>query len=334
MKVGFKIIINLLICTYSFSLFAQNETNIYVSAHQDDWQLFMNPNAFNSVKNSNNKVVFIHTTAGDAGVGMGNDNFYLAREKGSLRAIRFMSSAFNSGVGSGTNMNETKVTINGHTILKYIDGNTVAYFLRLPDGNFDGSGYALHDYKSLEKLYNGSISNISAIDSSTTYNSLADLQETLRSIVVLESANLKNVKFNLADDDSSINPKDHSDHLNSSLIMQDIANTIGDITINLYTDYSISSKAQNLFGRDYRISAGTWGATASGLSDNFHSSTWDSDHNDYLGKQYYRTIKISNYSRNEIDSPNSGANDNIFIRYFLGCKSLFTKVVNRFSIHS
>ena len=330
MKIAFKVTINLLICTYSFSLFAQNETGFYVSAHPDDWQLFMNPNAYNSVKNSDKKVVFIHTTAGDAGSGTGNNNYFLAREEGSLRAIRFMSSTFTSEDESGTNMKEIYVAINGHTILKYVDGSTVAYFLRLPDGQFDGSGYELHDFKSMEKLKNGSISNIPAIDGSTTYNSWDDLQETLRSIVVLESDNLKNVKFNLADDDSSINPKDHSDHLNSSLIMQDIANNIGGITINLYTDYSTDAKEQNVFSHDYLVSAGTWGATASGLSDNFHSSTWETGHTDYLGKQYYRTIKSSNSSRNESDDPNSGANDNIFIRYILGCKSFFTMFENRF----
>ncbi len=62
-------IIGLIIFSISFNIEAQNTTNVFVSAHPDDWQLFMNPNAYNSVKTPNEKVVFIHTTAGDAGQG-------------------------------------------------------------------------------------------------------------------------------------------------------------------------------------------------------------------------------------------------------------------------
>jgi hypothetical protein len=46
--------------------------SFYFSAHQDDWQLFMNPSAFRDVLEGNTKCVFIHMTAGDAGLGTGN----------------------------------------------------------------------------------------------------------------------------------------------------------------------------------------------------------------------------------------------------------------------
>ena len=60
--------------------------------------------------------------------------------------------------------------------------------------------------------------------------------------------------------------------------------------MNLYTEYHTNSLSQNVFGSDYLVSAGTWGATASGLSDYFHGSTWDNSHNAWIGKQYYRRI--------------------------------------------
>ncbi len=41
--------------------------SIYVVAHQDDWQLFMTPDAYNDLIDSDKKTVFIYTTAGDAG---------------------------------------------------------------------------------------------------------------------------------------------------------------------------------------------------------------------------------------------------------------------------
>ncbi len=292
------------LCFLSFFYLSQAQnTSVYVSAHADDWQLFMNPNAYNSVK-ANEKVIFLHTTAGDAGNGTGNNNYYLAREEGSLRALRFMSNTFRSGAGACADMNPTVVNINGHTIQKYTYRNITAYFLRLPDGGGGGGGYILHNYKSLQKLYNGSVTNLPAIDGSTNYASKADLQATLKSLIERERSG--NLTFNIADTDSSRNPGDHSDHIYSSRIMQDVANEIGGVTLNLYQEYNTSGKAQNVSNQELIISAGTWGATASGLSDNCHHSTWDNGHNGWIGKQYFRTITTPGGGGNP-----GGGNNNI-----------------------
>lgn len=48
----------------------------------------------------------------------------------------------------------------------------------------------------------------------------------------------------------------------------------------------------NIEGAEFLISAGTWGATASGLSDMGHYSTWDDVHNSWIGRQYFREEKI------------------------------------------
>ena len=42
--------------------------SFYFAPHEDDWQLFMNPSAFHDVLESSTKGVFIHVTAGDAGL--------------------------------------------------------------------------------------------------------------------------------------------------------------------------------------------------------------------------------------------------------------------------
>jgi LmbE family N-acetylglucosaminyl deacetylase len=39
----------------------------YVGAHQDDWQLFMSPQAYYDLTTSGTRVVFIYTTFGEAG---------------------------------------------------------------------------------------------------------------------------------------------------------------------------------------------------------------------------------------------------------------------------
>lgn len=288
----FKTINIFLISFCFFNLYAQKTTSIYVSAHPDDWQLFMNPNAYNSVKNPNEKAVFIHTTESSVGAGT-TTNFYLAREKGSLRAIRFMANTVTTGAGLGTDMNETMVNINGHQIRKYTYRNTVAYFLRLPEGGEDGRGYSSFGYRSLQKFYNGTVTDYFAIDGTTTYSSLNDLQNTLKALIEIESEGSSNITLHVGDDNSSINPKDHSDHIYSSKILQNSVKTLNDVTIKLYTEYHTKNKSQNVFDYDFIISAGTWGVTASGLSDFFHRSTWDNGHNVWIGKQYFRTKSIN-----------------------------------------
>lgn len=298
-----------LIVLFGFSNLTAQTTSVYVVAHPDDWQLFMNPNAYQSIKGTNEKVIFLHLTAGDAGDGTSN-NYYLAREEGSLRAIRFMSNTFTNNGAPGSNMNQTIVTVNGQQLLKFSYRNIVAYFLRLPDGNYYGDGYPLTNNKSLQKIFTGSVPNISAIDGTATYSSLANLEATLQAIVTSEMIPSSNVTFNVADNDAGVNPDDHSDHIYASLIMQDVANNIGGVNLNLYSEYDTAIRAQNVFSNDYMISVGTWAATASGLSDKSYFSTWDNDHNVWIGKQYFRTVLANNLPIASVIATDPSASEN------------------------
>src|SRR5262249_59027470 len=60
------------------------KVSFYVVAHEDDWQLFMNPSAFKDITGGAATTVFIHVTAGDDGMGTGTGGrkqpYYLARE--------------------------------------------------------------------------------------------------------------------------------------------------------------------------------------------------------------------------------------------------------------
>jgi hypothetical protein len=283
------------LCSF-IELSAQN-TKVYVSAHPDDWQLFMNPNAYYDLQKPENKVVFLHITAGDAGSGTGNTSYYLAREEGSLRAIRFMCNAINYELKQGSEMNATQVLINGHLVLRYVYSNAVAYFLRLPDGNYTGVGYPIHNDGSLKKFYEGSVASISAIDYSTKYESLNDLIKTIGDLVTLESKEIGEITFNIADTNAEINPEDHSDHINSSLIMQNVAKQLKMPSVRLYEEYATNKKDLNVFDDGFLISAGTWGATASGLSDFYHNSTWNEGHNVWIGRQYFRDVLLTDLEK-------------------------------------
>lgn len=278
------------------SVIAQN-TKVYVSAHPDDWQLFMNPSAFHDLQKPENKVIFLHTTAGDAGTGTGNTNYYLAREEGSLRAIRFLCNAINYELKQGAEMNQTQVLVNGHLVTRFSYSNAIAYFLRLPDGNYEGPGYPIHNHASLKNFFEGTKPSISAIDGSTTYESTEDLINTVAELVKLESDNIENLEFNIADTNATINPRDHSDHLQSSFLMQRVARVLGMASVKLYEEYSTRVKDINVFDYDFLTCAGTWGATASGLSDNYHHSTWNEGHNVWIGRQYFREVLLSDLEK-------------------------------------
>ena len=93
-----------------------DKVSVYFAAHEDDWQLFMNPSAFKDVIKDAAKTVFVHVTAGDAGAGMGYNGrkfpYYRARENGAEAAIRFMADA-DSIPGERS---ESYVEFNGHRI--------------------------------------------------------------------------------------------------------------------------------------------------------------------------------------------------------------------------
>lgn len=220
------------------------------------------------------------------------NNYTLAREEGSKRAIRFMVNAAWPEKRLGSSMNEQRKRVADFDILSYTYRNTVSYFLRLPDGNVDGAGYPTHQYKSLQKLMNGEIETIQSADGTNTFSKL-DL-ELVISVLIKEHHVGTDLSIHIADTDPVINPGDHSDHLNSSKLLQQIAQSFPGCTLNLYAEYHTRTLPNNVFPKEYELSVGTWGATASGLSDFGHYSTWDEVHNSWLGKQYVRSFKVLN----------------------------------------
>jgi hypothetical protein len=77
------------------STFAASSTSFYVVAHEDDWQLFMGLNAALDVPAPDSKTVFVHTTAGDAGLGTGTGAMRLRGD----RAAHEMAESYAHGAG-------------------------------------------------------------------------------------------------------------------------------------------------------------------------------------------------------------------------------------------
>ena len=181
--------------------------DFFAVGHQDDWQLFMNPNVYRSIKNTSSKTVFLHLTAGDAGAGGETGTqypYYKAREEGALRAIRFLVNIDTKK--GGLHPKPKKMVFNQHQIERYEYHHTVAYFLRIPDGNYYsyGHGYPETNYESIKNLYSGKPAT--SIDKSTIYQDWNDLVSTLQDIVKWEAKNSETIQFHLSESDRQKKP--------------------------------------------------------------------------------------------------------------------------------
>ncbi len=156
--------------------------SFYIGGHQDDWQLFRGNAAYQDLKNANARAVFVYATAGDAGE---TNGWWEARERGAVAAVR-------KAVGPAP-LTVDIAAVRGHPIVRYTSGNSVSYFLRLPDGRFlSGKGYPAFNNESLTQLRDSG-KPVSAVDKSTTYQSWADFWQTIQAIADYERSRVPTV---------------------------------------------------------------------------------------------------------------------------------------------
>lgn len=190
----------------------------YIVAHYDDWQLFCGYQAYCDLLNLNNKIVFIYTTADDAGR---TDGWWQLNELGALASV--------TQVRNTTPFISEIQCVNQHSIATYFNHNTRCYCLRLPDGFPYGVGSAAFQFQSLLKLKEENKS-ITAVDCSTKYDSWQDFCDCLSGIIESESRGFSDSQcvFHTTEYDSTLNPNDHTDHIAT-------AGAIRSITINKFT---------------------------------------------------------------------------------------------------
>ena len=259
-----------------------------VVAHADDWELFMNPNVYKEINQENTKSVFIYTTAGDGGAGSGPDPkrpYFAAREDGANRAVRFVANV-TPAFSSDTVI--TRVKFRGHTIRKVTYKNTVSYFLRLSDGAPNGQGYT-PNAESLQHLYEGKVQQVTAVDQSATYSGWDDLKKTVASIISAEASPIGRASVNLMDPDKFVNPDDHSDHLHTSLLVQDSLKNKKCVSFSYFQTYDTSWQDVNVGTDDLVNQAALFGVMESGKGDSGYPGSWEAFHKTWLGKNYFRT---------------------------------------------
>jgi len=265
-----------------------NTVAFYFGAHPDDWQLFMNPNAYYDVQKPSNKVVFVYVTAGDAGLGLGNGQrsqpYYLARENGAKLSVRFMADAAKApGIPV-----DSVTSISGHPIKRWLYGNTASYFMRLPDGSPPGTGYVATAEQSLKRLHEGAIRTMTSIDNSTTYQGWSDLRTTLRKLIDHERGIVTNVWVNIPDTNIEKNVGDHTDHQHMAQAVLEAIADLPWINKALYLNYVTADMEENMSSAERQIEAGTFAALSMGLTALDHPSPWDRLHRSWLSRHYFR----------------------------------------------
>jgi len=265
-----------------------DKVSFYFAAHEDDWQLFMNPSAFQDVIKGAAKTVFVHLTAGDAGLGTGlggrKHPFYLARENGAEAAIRFMADA---DAAPGERIAEPMI-FNGHSIYRVSYRNTVGYFLRVPDGNASGAGYGVTGFQSLKRLAVGETGILRAVDGSTTYHGWDDLVATLRAIVAYERGQAAVAQVNVAETDTRINPNDHTDHLMTAKAALEAVKNFSCIRRVYYVDYASSRLPQNLDAQQRDMESSVFAVTLAGVQALDHGTSWHHYDQSFVGRNYFR----------------------------------------------
>ena len=265
-----------------------DKVSFYFAAHEDDWQLFMNPSAFEDVISGAAKTVFVHLTAGDAGLGIGMGGrkhpFYLARENGAEAAIRFMANAD----AAPAERLAVPMTFNGHSIYRVTYRNTVGYFLRVPDGHWSGDGYYETGCESLKRLASGENHALHAVDGSTIYHGWGDLVATLREIVAYERGKAALIQVNVAETNTRINPKDHSDHLMTAKAALDAVKDSACVRRVYYVDYASSRLPQNLDVQKRDMESSVLAVTLAGVQALDHSTSWHHYDESFVGRNYFR----------------------------------------------
>jgi hypothetical protein len=268
-----------------------DKVSVYFAAHEDDWQLFMNPSAFQDVIKGAAKTVFVHVTAGDAGLGVGwggrKKQYYLARENGAEQAIRFMANA-DDEPGKET---AGHVTFNGHPIYRVSYRNTVGYFLRVPDGNPSGTGYFETDFQSLKRLHSDTNDTLAAVDGSTVYHGWRDLVATMRAILTYERGNAALLQINVAELNRRINPGDHSDHLMTARAALDAVKALPCVRRVSYVDYASSKLPQNLNPEQRDMESSVFAVTLAGVLAFDHGTAWHHYDESYVGRNYFRVVE-------------------------------------------
>jgi LmbE family N-acetylglucosaminyl deacetylase len=209
-----------------------------IVAHQDDDLLFQNPDVLHDIQ-AGRCVRTVYVTAGDA-----NDvaTYWKGRETGAQAAYAQMA-------GVADTWTTADAEVPGHPIpLRTLaDRPQVSLaFMRLPDGGTDGKGGSRNGFASLQKLDDGGLPTIRAVDGSSQYTE-ADLIAALATLI----DEFRPTRINTLDFAGAYGDGDHSDHHAVAYLVREADNRYtSPHTVNGYQGYGIVSRPENVSGSD------------------------------------------------------------------------------------
>ncbi len=232
--------------------------------------------------------MFVHVTAGDAGLGTGDGGrkrpYYLARENGAEDAVRFMADTDHEPARRV----DSRVVLNGHRIFRIAYRNTVSYFLRVPDGNIKGEGFADTGFQSLLRLHEGAIRRGGRGRRFDRLSRLGRSGATVRAIVDAERGRAPLVQINIAETDPAINPDDHADHLMTAHAALDAVNDLACVRRVSYVDYASAKLPENLNAQQRDMESSVFAVTLAGVQAFDHGTSWRHYDGSYVGRNYFR----------------------------------------------
>jgi LmbE family N-acetylglucosaminyl deacetylase len=146
-----------------------------IVAHQDDDLLFQSPDVLHDVQ-AGRCVRTVFVTAGDAAQ---DADYWLGREAGSRAAYAEMAGVADTWTTSELEVDARPIRVQTLTAASRIS----LVFMRLPDGNRQGTGMIRHHHESLMRLWQSSVTSITAVDGSASYID-SSLRTTLTALMV------------------------------------------------------------------------------------------------------------------------------------------------------
>ncbi|MDB5181745.1 MAG: hypothetical protein JWP13_508 [Candidatus Saccharibacteria bacterium] len=208
-------------------------TSLNVVAHQDDDLLFMNPDVANDIK-AGNCIRTVYVTAGDAGEAA---NYWSSRENGAKAAYAAM-------YGVESKWHETRELLEGRFVtVSYLDGvpSVALLFMRLPDGNMHGEGFAGTQNQSLQMLVSGQVTTLTTVDNGTTY-SKEQIVAALHGLMTTDQ--VATIRTQGSEDAAD---GDHSDHHSVGTLTQLARATYtSEVKLDTYIGYPTMSQPINL----------------------------------------------------------------------------------------
>ena len=214
-------------------------SSVNVIAHPDDDLFFQNPDVLKDVA-AGKCVATVYLTSGDAGIGTG---YSRSRENGVGAAYATMAGVANTWTSSTVTVAGKGVTTRTLSAAPRIQ----QFFLRLPDGNIDGSGFPRTGRASLQKLYQGQIASMSTADAPIQSYTKAQLVQTLGGLMTSVSAGTVRTLDNV----DAYGQGDHSDHYTAARLATEARAAAAPAAALIgYLGYPSSDLPANVSGAD------------------------------------------------------------------------------------